>query len=97
MSSWFEAAANAFLGLPQSEIDELSLTLLPKGKRRFGTEDGVVKRETYIGNGNFGFHSTVIATSIPALGFGLLETMRFRINLVEPDVDPNVPEGGSHG
>ena len=86
--------AHAFLGLPQSEIDELGLTLLPLGKARLMTRDGVVELDRYIGIGNFrgqGFSSTVIAMPIPVLGFGLLESMRFRINPANDDVE-QVPD-----
>ena len=83
-----------YIGLPFEEIQALGLTPIPDGKRRFVTATGPVELDTYTALGRIrgrGFSATVVPTPIPLIGYEILESMRFRVNLVTQQLE-EVPE-----
>ena len=85
---------STYVGLPADAIEDLGLIRIPGGRMSFGTPDGVVVRDTYGAFGRFrgrGFNATIIAASIPLLGYELLENMRFKVNPVTQSIEP-VPD-----
>ena len=72
-------------------IEDLGLIRIPGGRMEFGAPDGIVVRDTYGAFGRFrgrGFSATIIATSIPVIGYELLENLRFRVNPVTQTLEP---------
>ena len=87
-----------YMGLPQSEIEELGLELIPDGWIEILTGTGVVRRETYVAFGNLqgqGFAATVIAAPVPLIGYEILESSRFRVNPVTEELE-RVPADEPH-
>ena len=71
------------VGLPAEDIQDLGLEPIPAGKRRFATPGGVVERNTYSAFGRLaeqGFLATVVAATVPMIGYQLLENIGFEIN-----------------
>ena len=86
---------STYVGLPAEAIDDLGLIRIPGGRMEFGAPDGILVRDTYGAFGRFrgrGFSATIIATSIPVIGYELLENLRFRVNPVTQTLEP-VPAG----
>jgi len=86
------------MGLPIGEIEELGLTLIPGGKRRFIAATGLLELDTYVALGRLGgvgFSATVIPTPVPLLGYEILESLRFRVNPVTQQLE-EVPEDEPH-
>jgi len=86
------------MGLPIEEIDELGLTLIPGGKRRFITATGLLELDTYVALGRLGdvgFSATVVPTPVPLLGYEILESLRFRVNPITQRLE-EVPEDEPH-
>jgi predicted aspartyl protease len=84
----------SFVGLPITEIQELGLSPVPNGKRRFMTATGVVELDTYTAIGmveNEGFTAWVMPAPIPIIGYELLENLRFRVNPVSQRLE-KVPD-----
>ena len=82
---------STYVGLPPEDIQELGLIRVPGGRMEFGAPDGIVVRDTYGAFGRFrgrGFNATIIATSIPIIGYELLEHLRFKVNLVTQQLEP---------
>ena len=85
---------STYVGLPPEDIQDLGLIRVPGGRMEFGAPDGIVIRDTYGAFGRFrgrGFNATIIATSIPIIGYELLEHLRFKVNPVTQQLEP-VPE-----
>ena len=89
----------SFLGLPIKEIEELSLTAVPNGRRRFMTATRVVELDTYTAMGlveNEGFTAWVMPAPIPLIGYEILENLRFRVNPVSQRLEKVPDEVENH-
>jgi predicted aspartyl protease len=96
--SFLVDTGSTHMGLPIEQIEELGLTLIPDGKRRFITATGLLELDTYVALGIFGgvgFSATVIPTPVPLLGYKILESLRFRVNPVTQQLE-EVPEDEPH-
>jgi predicted aspartyl protease len=86
------------MGLPIEEIEELGLTLIPDGTRRFINATGLLELDTYVALGRLGdvgFSATVVHTPVPSLGYEILESLGFRVNPVTQRLE-EVPEDEPH-
>lgn len=84
-----------WVGLPAEDIKYLGLNRIPDGRMKFNTATGKVERDTYSAFGRLqgqGFCATAIATTIPLIGYSLLENLRFRINPDTRQLEPLDPE-----
>ena len=84
----------SLMGLPMEEIEELGLTPVLNGKRRFITATGHVELDTYTITGTVrqrGFSTMVIPAPLPLIGYEMLQSMRFRVNSVTENLE-EVPE-----
>ena len=80
----------SLMGLPMSEIEALGLTPVPNGRRRFVTATGAIELDTYIITGTVrdrGFSTMVIPVSVPLMGYEMLQSMRFRVNPVNEELE----------
>ncbi len=76
---------STYVGLPQSEIDELGLQEIPNGVEATLTANGVVERQTYWAIGYIdgrGFGCIVSEAPTPLIGYHLLQTMIYIVNPV---------------
>lgn len=83
--SFLVDTGSTFMGLPEEEIEELGLTLIPDGRRNVLTSSGIDESETYLALGRLddrGFAATVLPRPIPLIGYETLENMRFKVNPV---------------
>lgn len=88
----------SLMGLPIEEIEELGLTPVLNGKRRFITATGPVELDTYTITGTVrqrGFSTMVIPAPLPLMGYEMLQSMRFRVNPVSEQLE-EVPEEEIH-
>ena len=86
---------STYIGLPQSDIDELGLEAVPDGWVEVLTSVGVVRRPTYLATGRVegqGFGAMVVEASIPLLGYEILEGLRFRVNPVTEQLERVPPD-----
>ena len=84
-----------YIGLPQSEIDELGLNMVPDGWVEIPTGTGVMRRQTYWSMGQVlgqGFAATVIPASRPLIGYRILVNLRFRMNPVTRQLERVPPD-----
>ena len=80
---FFVDTGHVFIGLPETEIQELGLEAIPKGKAEVQTATGIIERQTYWAMGRIagqGFAATVITASIPLIGHQFLENRGLRVN-----------------
>jgi predicted aspartyl protease len=90
---------SAHLGLPLEEIEPLGLQMIPDGKTRFLTANGVVELDTYGISGRVlsgrtggkGFVAMVAAAPVPLIGYEMLQSMRMRVNPVSERLE-DVPD-----
>ena len=76
---------STYMGLPTEEIEELGLTMIPRGRTRVRTATGIVEYDTYIAIGELegqGFVGTMLPAPIPLIGYEILENLRFKVNPV---------------
>ena len=86
---------STFVGLPQSEIEELGLVAVPYGTRETLTQTGVIEQQIYSATGiidDLGFACSVTESPIPLIGYHLLQTMRYRVNPVTESLERLPPE-----
>lgn len=86
---------STYIGLPQSDIEELGLEAAADGWVEVLTSVGVGHRPTYLATGSVegqGFGAMVIEAPIPLLGYEILEGLRFRVNPVSQQLE-RVPPG----
>ena len=96
--SFFIDTGSALMGLPQKEIEELGLEIVPNGRRRFMTANGVTELDTYQINGQIlghGFAAMVAPCPVPVVGYEMLQNMRLRVNPVSERVE-EVPDDEIH-
>ena len=86
---------SAYLGLPLEEIEDLGLSKVPNGRRRFLTPEGVIESDTYTALGELrgsGFSAVATPFSRPVIGYMLLEDLLLKVNSstgeLEPDGEP---------
>ena len=96
----FLVDTGAYLGLPIEEIRDLGLAIVPNGRRRFLTADGIVEKDTYQATGRLGdqgFATIVVETAVPVIGYFLVEDLRLKVNPgtgeLEPDPGPWLEPG----
>ena len=76
---------STLMGLPEEEIRDLALTLIPEGQIEILTGTGIVERDSYVAVGRLegrGFSATVVPSPIPLIGYEILERLRLRVNPV---------------
>lgn len=96
--SFFVDTGSALMGLPQEEIEALGLEIIPNGRRRFMTANGISEFDTYQINGQIlghGFATMVAPCPIPLVGYEMLQNMRLRVNPVSEKVE-EVPDDEIH-
>ena len=96
--SFFVDTGSALMGLPMEEIEALGLEIVPNGKRRFITANGVAEFDTYRIDGNIqgrGFVTMVAPCPIPLVGYEMLQNLRLRVNPVSEQVE-EVPDDEIH-
>ena len=96
--SFFVDTGSALMGLPQEEIEALGLEIVPNGKRRFITANGVAEFDTYRIDGHIhgrGFVTMVAPCPIPLVGYEMLQNLRLRVNPVSEQVE-EVPDDEIH-
>ena len=92
--SFFVDTGSALMGLPMEEIEALGLEVIPNGRRRFITANGVAEFDTYRIDGEIrgrGFATMVAPCPIPLVGYEMLQNMRLRVNPVSEEVE-EVPD-----
>ena len=95
---FFVDTGSALMGLPQEEIEALGLDIIPNGRRRFMTANGVSEFDTYRIDGEIrghGFAAMVAPCPIPVVGYEMLQNMRLRVNPVSEEVE-EVPDDEIH-
>ena len=96
--SFFVDTGSALMGLPMEEIEALGLEIVPDGRRRFMTANGVAEFDTYQINGEIlgqGFVTMVAPCPIPLVGYEMLQNMRLKVNPVSEEVE-EVPDDEIH-
>lgn len=96
--SFFVDTGSALMGLPMEEIEGLGLEVVPNGRRRFMTANGVAEFDTYQIIGEIrghGFSTMVAPCPIPLVGYEMLQNMRLRVNPVSEQVE-EVPDDEIH-
>ena len=96
--SFFVDTGSALMGLPMEEIEALGLEMVPNGRRRFMTANGVTEFDTYRIDGQIrgrGFAAMVAPCLIPLVGYEMLQNMRLRVNPVSEEVE-EVPDDEIH-
>ena len=96
--SFFVDTGSALMGLPMAEIEALGLEIVPNGKRRFITANGVSEFDTYRIDGQIhgkGFVTMVAQCPIPVVGYEMLQNLRLRVNPVSEQVE-EVPDDEIH-
>ncbi len=86
--SFFVDTGSALMGLPMEEIEALGLEVIPNGRRRFITANGVAEFDTYRIDGEIrgrGFATMVAPCPIPLVGYEMLQNMRLRVNPVSEE------------
>ena len=86
------------MGLPMAEIEALGLEVIPNGRRRFVTANGVTEFDTYRIDGEirgYGFAAMAAPCPIPLVGYEMLQNMRLRVNPVNEEVE-DVPDDEIH-
>ena len=86
-------------GLPKEDIEPLGLPLLPGGRHRALTANGVVELDGYGAairlDGEIA-HTVVTESPIPIIGYDLLENLKLKVNpvtrsLERADADEHIP------
>lgn len=88
-----------WIGLPAEEIKTLGLTRIPDGELEFNGAEDRKGKDTYSAFGRFrgrGFNATIIATSIPIIGYEILEHLRFKVNPVAQQLQPAPEDEFAH-
>ena len=95
---FFVDTGSALMGLPMEEIEALGLEIIPNGRRRFVTANGVTEFDTYRIDGEIrghGFAAMVAPCPIPLVGYEMLQNMRLRVNPINEEVE-EVPDDEIH-
>ena len=84
-----------FVGLPLEDIEALGLYKIPGGRYRLMTGLGVMESDTYSASVRIGDDrapAAVIVSSLPLIGYELLQSLRMKVNPVTQKLE-KVPEG----
>lgn len=83
--------SSTYMGLPTEEIEELGLTMIPRGRARVRTATGIVEYDTYVASVGIDERNSpaiVTPSPIPLIGYEVLENLGFKVNPVTRSLEP---------
>ena len=93
--SFLVDAGSAYVGLPMEDIEALGLPIVHGGQREVLTDAGIVERDTYVASIRLEpdvAPALVTQSSIPTIGWGVLENLRMKVNPITRKLEKAPPD-----
>lgn len=88
-------AGSAYVGLPLDDIEALGLPIIHGGQREVLTDAGIVKQDTYVASIRLEpdvAPALVTQSSVPTIGWGVLERLRMKVNPITQKLEKAPPD-----